>query len=328
MTNAAGLYLFTSMPDWLVKPEVILTHESDLDGLVAGVLLKRLANHLFKEDVPLIAYHTGEWLSRKFSEATGWVADLGVSPKMDKPGWLIIDHHTLEYNPKHAVLIHSSQKSASLLAYELCNKYGIRSQKLDRLVHLSNVADLFLEDDPDFVTACDYAALVKTYRFWNLILLIDWEIEKLLDHPLLEVIATKRRIEDPIGKAWALENMVELAPGIAYVDTVIGNTNVIVNELLSTESLPYQVLITITRQGDGSLSASIRSKNGEAINIARKLNGGGHPNASGAQLPKHIKTIQEAIAFMQRILNANTERAINPLNAALSSLPKLKTAQE
>ncbi len=36
----------------LSKPEVIITHESDLDGLLAGVLLQRLAAKLFGADVP------------------------------------------------------------------------------------------------------------------------------------------------------------------------------------------------------------------------------------------------------------------------------------
>ena len=36
----------------LPKPDVIITHESDLDGLVAGVLLQRLAQTLFGSDSP------------------------------------------------------------------------------------------------------------------------------------------------------------------------------------------------------------------------------------------------------------------------------------
>ena len=43
----------------LPKPEVILTHESDLDGLVSGLLLQRLAHRLFDEKVPLEAHQIG-----------------------------------------------------------------------------------------------------------------------------------------------------------------------------------------------------------------------------------------------------------------------------
>ncbi|SVD78903.1 uncharacterized protein METZ01_LOCUS431757, partial [marine metagenome] len=33
----------------LPQPEVVITHESDLDGFVSGHLLQRLANHLFDQ---------------------------------------------------------------------------------------------------------------------------------------------------------------------------------------------------------------------------------------------------------------------------------------
>lgn len=320
LTNHRLPGLTTHMPDGLAKPEVILTHESDLDGLVAGVLLKRLARAMFNADVPLVAYHTGEWASRKFHESTGWVADLSPDPRLDKPGWLVIDHHVLEYKPKHATLIHAPDKSASLLAYELCRQHGLGSPELDRLVHLTNVGDLFLQDDPDFVLACDYAALVKTYRFWNLILLLDWQIEKLLDHPLLQVIVTKRTIEDPIGRAWAVQNMVELAPGVAFADTLIGNANLIINEMLNDPNLPYSVLITLARLGDGAVTISIRSRNGMAIEIAKKLGGGGHPNAAGAQLPRSVRTMDDAITFLKRTLNPEARPKLNPVDNAFAAL--------
>ena len=58
----------------LVKPEVILTHESDLDGLIAGVLLQRLARRLFDANVPLEAYHYNFWKQRELRERAAWVA--------------------------------------------------------------------------------------------------------------------------------------------------------------------------------------------------------------------------------------------------------------
>ena len=128
--------------------------------------------------------------------------------------------------------VHDVNKSAALLCYELCQEHGLGSPTLDRLVHLNNVADLFLEDDPDFVLAGDYASLVKVYQFWNLHALIGGEIEKLLDHPLLEVMATKRRIEDPLGFEWSKSNVTELSPTVGYVDTVVGNNNLVVHQLL------------------------------------------------------------------------------------------------
>ena len=84
--------------------------------------------------------------------------------------------------------------AARVALIRLCQQQGLGSPALDRLVHLNNVGDLFLEEDPDFVLASDYANLVKLYQFWNLHALIGGQIEKLLDHPLLEVMAVKRRI--------------------------------------------------------------------------------------------------------------------------------------
>jgi hypothetical protein len=49
----------------LPKPDVILTHESDLDGLLAGCLLQRLAFKLFGTETPLEAYHYNFWKQRE-----------------------------------------------------------------------------------------------------------------------------------------------------------------------------------------------------------------------------------------------------------------------
>src|SRR5208283_2183148 len=118
------------------------------------------------------------------------------------------------------------------------------SPALDRLVHLSDVADLFLEEDPDFVMANDYANLVKTYQFWNLHALIGGQLEALLDHPLLEVMAVKRRIEDPIGLEWSKRNVARISAAVGFVDTVVGNNNAIVYQLLEQGATPFPVLLT------------------------------------------------------------------------------------
>ena len=158
---------------------MIITHESDLDGLVSGVLLQRLARKLFNSDVRLEAYAYQNWRQRELREKCGWIADITFEPRMDRPNWVIIDHHANDIPPKNALFIHDLNKSASLICYELCKQQGLGSPELDRLVHLSNVADLFLEDDPDFILATDYANLVKIYQFWNLHTLIGGQIEQL-----------------------------------------------------------------------------------------------------------------------------------------------------
>lgn len=291
------------MTDALPKPEVIFTHESDLDGLISGVLLQRLAEKLFNTTVPLEAYHYNGWKQRELLEKSAWVADFGFESRMDKVNWLIIDHHPTETPPKNARLIHDLTKSAGLLCYELCQKEGLGNPELDRLAHLNNISDLFLEDSPDFVLAGDYANLVKHYQFWNLYALTRGRIETLLDHPLLEVMAVKRRIEDPMGLAWSRENVTEISPTVGFVDTVLGNNNLIVHQLLESEASRFPVLMTLFRRANGVMIASLRSRNGEAIKVAEKLRGGGHANACGATLPRSVKNVPDAIQYLRAVLN-------------------------
>ena len=99
----------------LPRPDVILTHESDLDGLVAGILLQRLARKLFGQETRLEAYHYNTWRQREPREAAAWVTDLSFEPRLDKTNWLIVDHHATEILPKKAQLIHDVNKSAGLL---------------------------------------------------------------------------------------------------------------------------------------------------------------------------------------------------------------------
>ena len=304
----------------LPRPEVILTHESDLDGLIAGVLLQRLARKVFHGDVRLEAYNYNYWKQRELREKSGWITDLTFESRLDRANWLIVDHHVTDAVPKSAILIHDINKSAGLLCYELCREYELASPQLDRLVHLSNVADLFLEDDPDFVLAGDYANLVKIYQFWNLYALIDGEIERLLDHPLLEVMAVKRRIEDPLGLAWSKTNIAEISPGVGFVDTVVGNNNLIVHQLLEQESTKYPVLLTLFRRANGVIIASLRSRNGEALKIAEKLQGGGHANASAATLPRSVKTIPDALNYLRQALNPKKEDALNSLESLFAAV--------
>jgi oligoribonuclease NrnB/cAMP/cGMP phosphodiesterase (DHH superfamily) len=298
----------------LPKPDVILTHESDLDGLLAGALLQKLAKKLFGTDIPLEAHHYNFWKQRELRERAAWAADFTFETRMDKEDWVVIDHHVTEIAPKNARLIHDVNKSAGLLCYELCKEHGIGSPALDRLVHLNNVADLFLEDDPDFALAGDYANLVKIYQFWNLHTLIGGDIEKLLDHPLLEVMAVKRRIENPIGFEWSKSNITEISPTIGFVDTVVGNNNLIVHQLLERQATKYSVLVTLFRRGN-AVFASFRSRNGEALKVAEKFQGGGHANAAGALLPKSVRNVPDGVEYLQQMLNVKKETQQTRLNS-------------
>jgi oligoribonuclease NrnB/cAMP/cGMP phosphodiesterase (DHH superfamily) len=299
--------------DVFPKPDVILTHESDLDGLVSGILLRRLARKLFGIDVRIEAYHYNNWKLRDLRESSAWVSDFTFEKRMDKANWLIIDHHTTDVRPTQSQFVHDVNKSAGLLCYELCKEHGLGSPELDRLVEINNVADLFLEDHPDFILANDYSNLVKSYQFWNLYSLIDGSLERLLNHPLLEVMAVKRRVEDPLGIEWSRKNISELSPTVGYVDTVVGNINMVVHHLLESHATRYPVLVTLFRRGNTGVVVSLRSRNGEALKIAERLQGGGHPNACGATLPRSVKTIQDAVLYLRQALNPNVKHEA-PLN--------------
>jgi len=304
----------------LPKPDVIITHESDLDGLIAGVLLQRLARKLFDADVPLEAYHYNIWKQREPREKAAWVTDFTFEARFDKPNWAVMDHHVTEAKPQHVILVHDITKSAGLLCYDLCREHGLGSPTLDRLVHLNNVADLFLEDDPDFILAGDYANLVKIYGFWDLHELTGGELEKLLDHPLLEVMATKRRIEDPLGYEWSKAHVAELGPSVGYVPTVVGNNNLILHRLLEQQAARFPVLVTLFRRANGIVIASLRSRNGEALKVAEKFQGGGHANACGAILPKSIRNVPDAVAYLRQVLNTKREAPLNSLENLFAAI--------
>ena len=303
----------------LPKPEVILTHESDLDGFVSGLLLQKLAQKLFGQIVPLQAYHYNFWKQRDLRERCAWVADFTFEARLDKPDWLVVDHHVTLTSAKSAQLVHDVNKSAGLLCYELCQQHGIQSSALDRLVKLNDVADLFLEADPDFDVAGDYASLVKTYSFWTLHTIIGGDLEKLLNHPLLEVMAVKRRVEDPIGFEWSCKHVSEISATVGFVDNIVGNTNQVVHQLLERKATKYSVLVTLFRRSN-SIFASFRSRNGEALKIAEKFQGGGHVNAAGAILPKSVRTIEDGVVFLRQMLNVQATPALNTLESLFAGI--------
>lgn len=306
--------------DVLPKPEVICTHESDLDGLVSGVLLQRLGAKLFGEEPRLEAFHNHNWRQRALPEKAAWVCDLTFETRLDRQNWVIIDHHVTETIPKRAQLIHDVTKSASLLVYELCQRHGIQSSALDRVVHLSNLADLYRDDHPDFPTALDYGSLVKIYGFWNLFELIGGQLENLINHPLLEVMAVKTRVENPLGLEWSKNHVARISDEVGFVDTVVGNVNWIVHELLEKNATPYPVLITLFRKGNGTMIVSLRSRRGEAIKLAEKLMGGGHPNAAGATLPRAIQDVPSALAYLRQ--------QFAPPPPVMETVPSLESAFE
>ncbi|MDB4459259.1 DHHA1 domain-containing protein [bacterium] len=309
------------------KPEVIITHESDLDGFVSGLLLQRLAKEKFGTEPRLLAYNHQTFKNRHFVENAGWVADFSVDKRMDKARWLVVDHHVSRYQPSHCQFVFDTGKSAGLLAYELCKEAGIESAELDRLVRLNDVADLFMQAEPEFEEAQLYAGLIKSYGFWNMHSLIEGKLEKLIDHPLLKVMETKRKIEDPIGFEWSSKNIVKINDDVGFVSTTIGNTNLIIHQLLETGKGGFKVLATLFRKQNGTVIASFRSRDGSALDAASKLQGGGHPNAAGATLPRSVNSIAEAISYLGQVLNPQVPEA-PPINDLASLFDSIEVNEE
>jgi hypothetical protein len=149
-------------------------------------------------------------------------------------------------------------------------------------------------------------------------------VEGIPQHPLLEVMRVKRRVEDPLGYEWSRRNVLELSPTVGYVDTVVGNNNLIVHQLLQEQATPFPVLLTLFRRANGVVIASLRSRNGEALKVAESLQGGGHANAAGATLPKSVRTIEDGLVFLRGALNPRTPGRGQPLHSLENVLAGLE----
>src|SRR5205085_6947761 len=125
--------------------------------------------------------------------------------------------------------------------------------------------------------------------------------------------SVKRKIEDPLGFDWSKKMVTEITPRVGHVDTVVGNVNLIVHQLLEKQATPYPVLVTLIRRGNGTIVASFRSKNGEALKVAEKLQGGGHANACGATLPRSVRNIDDAVVYLRQTLNPKMDEPLNNL---------------
>jgi nanoRNase/pAp phosphatase (c-di-AMP/oligoRNAs hydrolase) len=87
--------------------------------------------------------------------------------------------------------------------------------------------------------------------------------------------------------------------------------------------------MTLFRRGN-AIFASFRSRNGDALKIAAKFQGGGHANAAGALLPKAVRTIEDGIDFVQKALNPKPASApnLNSLESLFAGLETDKAAKQ
>ncbi|MBU6411083.1 MAG: DHH family phosphoesterase, partial [Verrucomicrobia bacterium] len=124
---------------------------------------------------------------------------------------------------------------------------------------------------------------------------------------------------NPLGFEWSKSNVTEITPTLGFVDTVVGNNNLIVHQLLEERAVKYPVLVTLLRRGN-MVFASFRSRNGEALKTAEQFQGGGHANAAGAILPKSIRNIPDAVDYLRLILRPQTSQPLNSLESLFAEI--------
>ena len=105
-----------------------------------------------------------------------------------------------------------------------------------------------------------------------------------------------------------------------FVETVVGNNNLIVHQLLEQQATRFPVLVTLFRRTNNVIIASFRSRNGEALKVAEKFQGGGHANAAGATLPKSVRTITDAMSYLRQVLNPKREAPLNSLENLFNAI--------
>jgi len=103
------------------------------------------------------------------------------------------------------------------------------------------------------------------------------------------------------------------------VDTVVGNNNLVVHQLLEEQAVKYPALVTLFRRGN-AVFASFRSRNGEALKTAEKFQGGGHANAAGAILPKSIRNLPDAVDYLRQILQPKANAPLNSLENLFAAI--------
>jgi nanoRNase/pAp phosphatase (c-di-AMP/oligoRNAs hydrolase) len=94
----------------------------------------------------------------------------------------------------------------------------------------------------------------------------------------------------------------------------------IVHQLLEEKATPYPILLTLFRRTNGVVIVSLRSRNGEALKVAEKLQGGGHANACGATLPKSVKNIPDALIYLRGTLNPKKSGQLNSLESIFDAI--------
>jgi nanoRNase/pAp phosphatase (c-di-AMP/oligoRNAs hydrolase) len=97
--------------------------------------------------------------------------------------------------------------------------------------------------------------------------------------------------------------------------------------LLEQRATQYPVLVTLFRRVN-SVFASFRSRNGEALKVAEKFQGGGHANAAGAMLPKSVRNISDGVDYLRQTLNIRKETHQSRLNSLENLFAEIEAGQK
>lgn len=263
-----------------------ITH-NDLDGLGCGVLIKKFlpgsitTNYLSYDDIDSVI----EKNFHKFDQ----IVITDVSPAFNtievlagEKDVLLIDHHlTTEKLKKFPFTVHSTEKCATLLTYDYLISQGFKAEAYKRMAEAINDIDLWLLRGEEGMKLNMLFHLLGIARMEERLLQTPFEgfteAEKLL------ISIEEDRKENYIKKA--MKNLTihtdkaNLRFAAVFAESYASELG---NTIIAQNIADY--VIMINAQGR---RVSLRSrKDVSIVEIAERMNGGGHKNAAGFPAPR------------------------------------------
>jgi SPP1 gp7 family putative phage head morphogenesis protein len=286
----------------LKEPVAIYCHVDDMDGLLGGVSMQRLAWVIFGKVVPVIpmTYGNSKLINPK---DPCWTIDLDLHNHAiaDNPDCFIVDHHIWEDVPAGSYWIDGTETmSAAGMACRLFNEAiesgcgvmtNVRGMMISKnLYETVEVGDCWKDADPRFELSRDIQYFMTTIGFDAMWVRFANNIENILIAPELPYMHEKRVKDEMEQVANARQHLIPVSWG-SIVDSPAGSFVATIIAKETNKPVAY-----IKASGVGSC-VCFKSSNGEAIKLSKSLGGGGHANSAGAYIdaPKAvaIKKLQE-----------------------------------
>ena len=276
--------------------------------------------------VPLEAYNYQNWKLREPRGAiTAWVCDLSFEPRLDTrragSSWTTMPPSSRAERPPVSCCT-TLRRSGRVESAMIC----AASKRTDRPSltgwSTSTTSPICTSTQTtNFRWPWITPNLVKTYHFWYLLALVEGKFEALFDHPLLEVMAVKRRVEDPLGYEWCAKNVVRLSPLAGYVPTIIGNNNIIAHQLLERKATPFGVMVTLFKKANNTVVASLRSRQARRWFWRRSCKGRRSPQCPSAYTLAALRRNQfdDAIRYLQKQVFDPAPAKDQPLNSLVQA---------